>query len=316
MKSIVIKSYAKINLSIDVLAKRPDGYHQVLMVMQQIDLFDFVSIIWNPYSSQNLQDENSITLSSNLPYLPTDEKNIAYKAALFMLEKTSQKGLLEIKIQKNIPVAAGMAGGSSNCAAVMLALAELLELKMTLEELMEEGGKIGADVPFCIMGQATLNHHLKYHEKKLKEPEKTPLGTCAVASGIGEILKPIPGYCGWVLIAKPPISVSTAKVYGELKIDEIYNRPNTQELIQGLKEKNFYKIGKNMVNVLEIVSLKEYPIIMYTKNNLKQCAKGQNVLMSGSGPTVFTLFENKKKAKKGLAKLQKIENETYLVRCL
>ncbi len=316
MKSIVLKSYAKINLSIDVLKKRPDGYHQVLMVMQQINLYDFVNVSWQPYSSEECEKENSITLINNLSYLPTDERNIAYKAALLMLEKASVKGIVEIKIQKKIPVAAGMAGGSSNGAAVMLALSQLLDLKMTLQELMEEGERLGADVPFCIMGQATLNLHLNYQERQLKEPESTPLGTCAIASGKGEMLQVIPGYCGWVLLAKPAISVSTAKVYGDLKLDEIRERPNTNELIEGLKQKNYYKIGKNMVNILEIVSLKEYPIIMYTKNNLKQCAKGHEVLMSGSGPTVFTLFGNKSKAKTAFVKLQRIEKEIYLVRCL
>lgn len=323
MKSIMLKSYAKINLSIDVIGKRPDGYHEVEMVMQQIDLYDKVKITWEesiiegPVKEEFVKGEPikeeliKIEIQTNLPYLPKDQKNIAYKAARLMAETymLGKSGLIHVSLDKHIPVAAGLAGGSSNGAAVIHGLAKLWELGLTVEALQVVGGKLGADVPFCIMGQAVLN-------KELECPQQGKIGTCAIATGIGEKLEVIPSMKSWVLLSKPPISVSTVQVYGKLKLEEIKERPNTKELVEGLKQRNYQKITKNMINVLENVSLKEYPIIVYTKNNMQKICKDKKILMSGSGPTLFTLYPTKEKGKLAYDKLKSQIGETYLVRSL
>lgn len=328
MNEITIKAYAKINLSLDVLGKRPDGYHEVLMVMEQIDLYDTVTVAWleeedgSPgYSFDG--DCPRISLSTSLPYLPTDGNNIAYKAAELMAGQYGRKaaevmarqcgknnaGRIRIKIFKRIPVAAGLAGGSADCAAVLHALNRLWDLGLDLETLMKMGTELGADVPFCLAGQAALNGALGLKEDPLA-------GTCAVASGIGERLKRLPSMNAWVLLSKPPISVSTAQVYGGLDLREIREHPNTKELAAGLKEQNFFKISKNMVNVLENYSLKEYPTIVYTKNKIITEGKAYRALMSGSGPTVFGLYTSKRKGTAAYSKLKTLNKETFLVKTL
>lgn len=308
MKEITIKAYAKINLSIDVLGKRPDGYHEVLMVMEQVDLFDLVKVTW---MENRDQEEPFIHLSTNLSYLPADSRNIAYKAAELMAEQYGREatGQISIKIDKRIPVAAGLAGGSANCAAVLHALNQLWELKLDLGTLMKLGAGLGADVPFCLAGQAALNEELK-----LKEDPRA--GTCAVASGIGERLEQVPPLNAWVLLSKPTISLSTAQVYGGLNLEEIPEHPNTAELVAGLKEGNLYKISKNMTNVLENYSLKEYPVIVYTKNKIVQDGKAYKALMSGSGPTVFGLYTSKRKGTTAFLKLKTLNKETFLIKTL
>ena len=327
MNEITIKAYAKINLSLDVLGKRPDGYHEVLMVMEQIDLYDTVTVAWledeggSPGSSPD--DSSGISLSTNLPYLPTDGRNIAYKAAELMAERYGRKaaeamagqhgkdtaGRIEIEIFKRIPVAAGLAGGSANCAAVLHALNRLWDLKLDLEALMKIGAELGADVPFCLAGQAALNRALDLKAEPLAV-------TCAVASGIGERLEPAPPMNAWVLLSKPSISVSTAQVYGGLDLRDIREHPDTEKLVAGLKERNFLKISKNMVNVLENYSLKEYPVIMYTKNKIVTEGKAYQALMSGSGPTVFGLYTSKRKGTAAYSKLKTLNKETFLVKTL
>jgi len=305
MNEITIKAYAKINLSIDVLGKRPDGYHEVLMVMEQIDLFDMVNVSWLQGS------ENGISLSTNLPYLPIDDRNIAYKAAELMAKQygMEEAGRIRIDIEKKIPVAAGLAGGSANCAAVLHALNRIWGLKQGLETLMKLGASLGADVPFCLAGQAALNEEL--------ELKADPMAvTCAVASGIGERLEPATPMKAWVLLSKPPINLSTAQVYGGLNLQEIPEHPNTAELVAGLREGNYYKISKNMTNVLENYSLKEYPVIMYTKNKMIQEGKAYKALMSGSGPTVFGLYTSKRKGTEAYSKLRTLNKETFLIKTL
>ncbi|MEL7657228.1 MAG: 4-(cytidine 5'-diphospho)-2-C-methyl-D-erythritol kinase, partial [Bacillota bacterium] len=245
MKEIIVKAYAKINLSIDVLGKRPDGYHEVLMVMEQVDLYDLVKVTWVDGA-----DGIQIDLSANLSFLPVDNRNIAYKAAELMIKQygSEKTGCIMIELVKSIPVAAGLAGGSSNCAAVLHALNNLWELGLNVDTLMKLGSALGADVPFCIAGQAALNENLGLSGDKMA-------GTCAVASGIGDKLELINPLKAWVLLSKPSISVSTAQVYGGLNLNEITERPNTPELVSGLREENFYKISKNMTNVLESYSL-------------------------------------------------------------
>ncbi|HWQ79975.1 MAG TPA: hypothetical protein VN381_14200 [Anaerovoracaceae bacterium] len=334
IKEITLKAYAKINLSIDVLGKRPDGYHEVLMVMEQVDLFDTVKVSWQKgcyieevpqtagheaqradgsVAPQKSEEGNGIRiiLTTNLSLLPSDGGNIAYQAAELMAERYGREraGLIRIDINKRIPVAAGLAGGSANCAAALHALNRLWDLKLDLKTLMKLGTELGADVAFCVAGQAALNGELNLKEDPLAV-------TCAIASGIGERLEPAAPLKAWVLLSKPPICVSTAQVYGGLNLSEILERPNTAELVDGLREGNYYKVSKNMCNVLENYSLKEYPTIVYTKNKMIQDGKAYKVLMSGSGPTVFGLYTSKRKGTAAYSKLKTLNEETFLIKTL
>ncbi len=308
MKDITVKAYAKINLAIDVLGKRPDGYHEILTVMEQVDLFDLVRVSL----TENNQDI-AINLKSNLPFLPSDSRNIAYKAAELMTDRYGGgiigKSIINIDIKKNIPVAAGLAGGSADCAAVLHALNRLWNLNLNLDTLMGLGAELGADVPFCLAGQAALNEELLLSREPLA-------GTCALASGIGEELERVPPLKAMILLSKPPVSVSTAQVYAGLNLSEIKERPNIQELTNGLRENNYNKIIKNMVNVLENYSLKQYPIIMQTKERMIQEGKAAKVLMSGSGPTVFGLYTSNSRGKNAFSKIKQMNNETFLTRLL
>jgi 4-diphosphocytidyl-2-C-methyl-D-erythritol kinase len=221
----------------------------------------------------------------------------------------SRSGKIIINIEKRIPVAAGLGGGSADCAAVLHGLNRLWELSLDLGTLMTLGAGLGADVPFCLSGQAAANEELRLNGDPMA-------GTCAVASGIGERIEPVTPLKAWVLLSKPSISLSTAQVYGGLKLDEIRERPNTEELVAGLREGNLYKISKNMTNVLENYSLKEYPVIMYTKNKIIQDGKAYKALMSGSGPTVFGLFTSKDKGTAAFSILKKLNKETYFIKTI
>lgn len=310
MSEITVKAYAKINLSIDVLGKRPDGYHEVLMVMQQVDLYDLVKVAWRE-GPELTENGIQIDLSTNIPFLPVDQRNIAYKAAELMINQYGSKktGGIMIELIKTIPVAAGLAGGSANCAAVLHALNHLWSLGLTMDTLMKLGADLGADVPFCIAGQAALNEKLGLLNDQMA-------GTCAVASGIGDKLELVNPLKAWILLSKPSICVSTAQVYGGLNLKEIEEHPNTAELVAGLGEGNFYKISKNMTNLLESYSLKEYPVIVYTKNKIIQEGKAYKALMSGSGPTVFGLFTSKRKGITAYSKLKCLNKETFLVKTI
>ena len=308
MQQVTIKANAKINLSLDVIGKRPDGYHEVRMVMQQIDLFDLVTV--SDDSQPSLTETLTIKLTTTHPDLPAGTGNIAYDAARLLAMTRVDRGYprhgsVRIHIDKKIPLAAGLAGGSSDAAAVLLALNRLWSLDYSLDELMILGKKLGADVPFCIMGNAGI-------------------AACALAEGIGEKLTPILRADGErltifdncrVLLSKPPIGVSTAKIYGGLVLSDHLKRPDTQELISGLKEGNWDKILKNMINILETVVLKEYCVVMYTKNMMKDC-KPAVTLMSGSGPTIFSIFVDIASAKKAYSKMKGLNAETYLVQTL
>lgn len=305
-KHITLRSFAKINLSIDIIGKLPNGYHQVDMIMQQLEIHDKVKVSWTP------GEDWSIKLSTNRPYLPSDDRNIAYKAAQSMIEfvKEEHKGEIEIIIEKRIPVSAGLAGGSGNGAVVLLALNHLWELGLDVAKLCEIGAPLGADVPFCIMGCARSN-------KLLGEAmNNDPLATsCARARGIGTELEPVkPGLDCFVALTKPPVSVSTKEVYAGLDLSVPFQRPDNDQLVAGLKEKNYFKVTKNMINVLEIYTINSYPIVMYTKNKAKECGNPLKVLMSGSGPTVFAIYTNKAKARSAVDCLKEINRDTYLTR--
>lgn len=266
MRQIELKALAKINLGLDVLGKRENGYHDVRMIMQSIYLYDDVKI--------ERKTAPGIELSSNLFFLPTGDGNIAYKAAQMLIEEFGIEEGVRITLHKHIPVAAGMAGGSSNAAAVLFGMNRLFGLKLSRQELMERGVKLGADVPYCIMRGTVL------------------------AEGIGEELKELPAMpkCT-VLIAKPPISVSTKVVYEALDACEIVRHPDIDGLMEALEKENLQEVAAHMGNVLEDVTIPMHPEIAEIKQVMKDCG-ALNAMMSGSGPTVFGLFENKMAARK------------------
>ena len=281
MNSIDLKSRAKVNLSIDVLGKREDGYHLVEMIMQTIDLYDKLKI--------TEIEENSILIKSNSLDIPLNEDNIMYKAVNLLRDQFNIEKGIEISIEKNIPVAAGMAGGSSNAAAVLVGLNKLWNLGLSESELKDIGLKLGADVPFCITGGSAL------------------------AEGIGEELTNIKGLPEDlnILVCKPNIFVSTKEVYQSLNMDKVKRRPKNKELIDALQKEDVKFISENMVNVLEeVTSLKYSEIGQIEDIMIKNKALGS--MMSGSGPTVFGLFDNKDCAIK--AKEQAKYNQVYLVK--
>lgn len=264
MNSITVKAYAKINLGLDVLRKRPDGYHDVSMIMQTVNLYDTINIKKTKFQS--------ITVGTNLYYLPTDRRNLAYKAALLFDEIHPIRSGLNIFINKRIPVAAGLAGGSADAAAVLKGLNRLFQADLSLDELMKPGVKIGADVPYCLL-----------------------MGT-ALSEGIGEILKPIdPMPDCYILLVKPEISVSTKHVYENLKLDNNTRHPDIPAMLNALKENDIYRLTSLMENILESVTIKEYAVIGDIKEKMMD-KKALTALMSGSGPTVFGIFDDQNKA--------------------
>lgn len=283
MKHIVLKSYGKINLGLDVLRRRPDGYHEVRMIMQMVGLYDVLTM--------EKITEDKISMSCNLSFLPTDDKNLVYRAAALIKEKYRIRSGVKIDLKKRIPVAAGMAGGSSNCAAALKGMNQLFDLGLSNEELCEIGVTLGADVPYCVWG-----------------------GT-ALAEGIGEkITRIAPMPECYILIAKPGISVSTAFVYKNLKLDQLKKHPDIDGMIECLKQKNLEGICTRLENVLETVTIPEYPMIQGIKEHLmKQGAMG--TLMSGSGPTIFGIFLDKKTAVCALESLRSIKDikQAYVV---
>ena len=263
---ISLKALAKINLGLDVVRRREDGYHEVRMIMQTIQLYDRLDI--------KRTQEPGIQIQTNLSFLPVNENNLIYKAAKLLMDEFSITDGVSVKLDKRIPVAAGMAGGSTDAAAMLIGVNRLFSLGLTKRQLMERGVQIGADVPYCIMR-----------------------GT-ALAEGIGEALSPLPPMVKCpVLIAKPSISVSTKFVYQNLKLDDTTIHPDIDRLIDDIKAKNLHDIAAHMGNVLETVTIPNYPVIDEIKKHmLSNGALG--AMMSGSGPTVFGLFDNEDTAKK------------------
>ena len=261
MNQIELKALAKINLGLDVLGKRENGYNDVRMIMQSIYLYDEVKI--------EKKDTPEIEVVSNLNFLPTGEDNIAYKAARLLQEEFKISDGVKITLKKHIPVAAGLAGGSSNAAAVLFGMNRMFRLGLSQKSLMERGVKLGADVPYCIMRGTVL------------------------AEGIGEELHKLPAMpkCT-VLIAKPPVSVSTKTVYEALDSKEITEHPDIDGIIEGLERQDLKKIAGCMGNVLEDVTIPMYPVIDEIKQVMKDCG-ALGAMMSGSGPTVFGLFESR-----------------------
>ena len=280
--TLTLKALAKINLGLDVLGRRDNGYHDVRMVMQTIYLYDNVTL--------TRTEEPGIQVETNLSYLPVDGNNIAYKAAKLLIDEFGIQEGVHIKLEKRIPVAAGMAGGSSNAAAVLVGMNRMFDLGLSQSQLMERGVALGADVPYCVMR-----------------------GT-ALAEGIGEELSSLPPMpkC-YILVAKPAISVSTKWVYETLDAKEIVEHPDIDGLLQGLKEQDLSKVASSMGNVLESVTIEKYPIIETIKDAMKE-AGALNAMMSGSGPTVFGIFDNRKVAKEAWYKLRNMDcaKQVYL----
>lgn len=278
------KAPAKINLMLDVLHKRPDGFHEVEMVMTMIDLADRLEM--------SEQKRDTIIITSQAGYIPLDEKNLAFQAARLIKERYDVRKGVHIHLDKKIPVAAGLAGGSSDAAATLRGLNRLWGLNIPKEELLKLGAELGSDVPFCVGG-----------------------GT-ALATGRGEVLKPIPSppQC-WVIVAKPPINVSTAEVYGRLRSDQIKEHPSAERMIEALEQGSFPQMCKALGNVLEEVTLKMHPEVQQLKEGmLKLGADG--ALMSGSGPTVFGLVSKESKVARIYNGLRGFCKEVYAVRLL
>ena len=266
MDNISLKALAKINLGLDVVRRREDGYHEVRMIMQTIHLYDKLEI--------TKTKEPGILITSNLSYVPTNENNLVYKAAKILMDEFDIREGVSVNLIKRIPVAAGMAGGSSDAASMLYGMNQIFDLKLSRKQLMERGVKIGADVPYCLMR-----------------------GT-ALAEGIGEKLTQLPPMVKClVLIAKPQISVSTKFVYENLKLNEETEHPDIDQLVTDIKNKDLHAVAGHMGNVLETVTIPEYPIIARIKAQMMKSG-AVNSMMSGSGPTVFGLFEDEKTAKK------------------
>ena len=273
MDKLQLKALGKINLGLDVLGKRENGYHDVRMVMQTLYLYDTVTLI--------KEETDGIEIESNLYFLPKDEDNIAWRAARLLMDEFHIEGGIRIVLEKHIPVAAGMAGGSSNAAAVLYGMNRMYELGLSQQELMDRGVTLGADVPYCIMRGTVL------------------------AEGIGEILSPLPPMprCQ-ILIAKPPISVSTKAIYQALDSREIEEHPDIDGIIDGLKKQDLHQVAGALGNVLEDVTMEMHPVIGKIKNcMLEHGALG--AMMSGSGPTVFGIYDDKNKIRTAMSRIKK-----------
>lgn len=286
MDTIKLRAYAKINLGLDVVRRREDGYHEVRMIMQTISLHDRLSF--------KACEKDVITIKTNLSYLPTNENNLVYKAARLLKDEFGIHEGVSIHLDKHIPVAAGMAGGSTDAAATLKGLNRLFKLGLTDKELMERGVRLGADVPYCIMG-----------------------GT-ALSEGIGEVLTPLPKLpdCH-VLIAKPPMHVSTKFVYENLQLDTLASHPDIGGMIAAIEAGELDGVCSRLENVLESVTIPEYPVIGELKS-LMLSAGAKNALMSGSGPTVFGIFTEEAAAWKAfsLCKKQNRANVVFLAKAV
>lgn len=278
-----VKAPAKINLTLDVLHKRPDGYHEVEMIMTTVDLADRIGL--------EIREDGAIHIISVDRFVPNDHRNLAFQAAKILKEMYKVNAGVSIKIEKNIPVAAGLAGGSSDAAATLKGLNVLWGLNLTLDELAQIGTKIGSDVAFCVYG-----------------------GT-ALATGRGEKIQelPAPANC-WVILAKPTLGVSTADIYGNLKIDQIVH-PKTTTMVKAIKDKDYDLMCNSLGNVLEDVTLKLYPEVANLKEQMQRFG-ADAVLMSGSGPTVFGLVNQESRVQRIYNGLRGFCDEVYAVRLM
>lgn len=287
IRHLELKAYGKINLGLDVVRRREDGYHEVRMIMQTVRVYDAIEL--------NRTEEEGIRLSTNLYYLPDNENNLGYRAAKLLMDEFGIRDGVEIKMKKFIPVAAGMAGGSSDAAAVLFGVNKMFGLGLSKQELMERSVRLGADVPYCIMR-----------------------GT-ALSEGIGEILTPLPPMpqCR-VLIAKPAVSVSTKHVYESLNLPSLgaEAHPDIDAMRAAIEKKDLSGVVSQLGNVLETVTIPENPVIQTLKDKMMEMG-ADGSLMSGSGPTVFGLFTNQTAAQAAYEELrygssQDLAKQVYL----
>ena len=267
-----LRAMAKINLGLDVLHKREDGYHEVRMIMQTIQMYDVLDI--------RKRKEPGISLSTNLPYIPSDERNLVYKAAKLLMDEFQVKEGIDMKLTKFIPVAAGMAGGSSDAAAAFVGINRMFQLGLSEQDLMDRAVQIGADVPYCIMR-----------------------GT-ALAEGIGEKLTRLPQMprC-YVLVGKPGINVSTKLAYENLHLDQIQSHPDIDGMISDIENQDLHSLTAKMQNVFEPGIISQYPVIQEIKD-LMEANGALKAMMSGSGPTVFGIFDDRSKLREATEALR------------
>lgn len=277
------KAYAKINISLDVIGKREDGYHLLSMIMQNIELYDEIEVE---------KIESGIVITCNKSFIPTDERNLAYKAAKLFLETYNIESGVSIDIVKNIPVAAGLAGGSADCATVLKMLNDMFDINASEEELMNLGATLGADVPYCIKG-----------------------GT-ALCEGIGEKITPIKSFKNKiVLLVKPPFGVSTKDVYKAFDLNKVKIHPDTKNLIKKIEDDDLNYVALNMKNLLENVTIRKHKVLYKLKEHLvKNGAVGS--MMSGSGPTVFAFFDDMQVALKCYNELKEKYTDVFLTRTI
>lgn len=278
-----IKAYGKINIALDVIGKRDDGYHLLRMIMQTVDIYDELEFKRN---------EQGVHITSNKDFVPTDNRNLVYKAVELFCETYGVEKAISIHIEKNIPVEAGMAGGSTDAAATLRAMRDIYRPHITDEELMILGVRIGADVPYCIRG-----------------------GT-ALCEGIGEIITELMPFKNKILVVvKPDFGVSTVATYKGFKLNEVNEHPKVDELILAMKKDDLNYVAENMMNLLELVTLKEYKEIDEIKEFI--CNEGAlGAMMSGSGPTVFGFFDNHGKAIACAEKLEVNYSEVFVTRTI
>lgn len=281
---VLEKAPAKINLTLDVLYKRPDNYHEIEMVMTTVDLADHLEFFL-------LKEEDRIEITSDNRFVPNDERNLAYRVSTLLKERYGVKQGVRIKIDKQIPVAAGLAGGSSDAAATLRGLNQLWELNLSIEELAVLGAEVGSDVPFCVYNSTAL------------------------AKGRGEEIMelPSPPKC-WVILAKPTQGVSTQSVYKSLNIDQI-EHPDTEGMVEAINNSDYQGICSRLKNVLEDVTIPQNPEVQQIKRQMLHSG-ADAVLMSGSGPTVFGLVQYESRAERIYNSLRGFCEEVYVVRLL
>lgn len=282
MDQLSLKAMGKINLGLDVLGRRENGYHDVKMIMQSVEIYDRILM--------SKTEEPGIVLTTNRSFLPTDESNLAYKAAKLLMDEFELEGGFAIDLRKFLPVAAGMAGGSTDAAAVLVGMNRMYRLGLNQEQLMQRGVTLGADIPFCIMRGTVLSE------------------------GIGEILTPLPAApkCH-VLIAKPGISVSTKYVYEQIDSHEIQRHPDIDGLIEAIKSQDLKGVATLMENSLELVTKNQHPIIGDIEAFMVERG-ALGAIMSGSGPTVFGLYDDERKARAAFEQLKeaRLAKQVYL----
>lgn len=277
------KAPAKINLGLDILGKRPDGLHELAMVMASIDLADRLYLEEIP--------EDKIIIETNKAFLPTDKKNHVYEALELVKERFDIKKGLRVKIHKEIPVAAGLGGGSTDSAAALRAVNRLWNLGLSVEELAGLGAEVGSDVPYCVYGQTSL------------------------VEGFGEKVTPIaPMPQCWVVVVKPRMSVSTRTIFAKIVMEDLYH-PDIPALVSAIEENDYQRMTENLGNSMEVVTIKKHPIIQQLKDRMLKYG-ADAAMMSGSGPTVYALCHKYSRAKHVFNALKGFCDEVYLVRTL